>query len=216
MRTHNGLLVSLPGADGMKTGFICDSGYNVVASATRDGRRLVAVVLGEQSMSNAPRARDRSLGERLQALFLEVAVRHQHRWAGDPTSLVDRWAAAFEGRHLRRRQTEAVRYAQGQSQGRLEEAQHCQHRRQLRRACPLWVISGHHSGNRRRSALCHKQTSHHRTVKGLPPFKRPAIRRPDKPNTSPAQPGAGGADHGRHHTGPADRVRRVAHDIGWQ
>ena len=49
MRTHNGLLVSLPGADGMKTGFICDSGYNVVASATRDGRRLVAVVLGEQS-----------------------------------------------------------------------------------------------------------------------------------------------------------------------
>ena len=49
MRTHNGLLVSFPGADGMKTGFICDSGYNVVASATRDGRRLVAVVLGEQS-----------------------------------------------------------------------------------------------------------------------------------------------------------------------
>ena len=49
MRTHNGLLVSLPGADGMKTGFICNSGYNVVASATRDGRKLVAVVLGEQS-----------------------------------------------------------------------------------------------------------------------------------------------------------------------
>src|SRR5262245_63136289 len=49
MRTHNGLLVSLPGADGMKTGFICDSGFNVVASATRDGRKLVAVVLGEQS-----------------------------------------------------------------------------------------------------------------------------------------------------------------------
>ena len=51
MRTHNGLLVSLPGADGMKTGFICNSGYNVVASATRDGRRLVAVVLGEQSLA---------------------------------------------------------------------------------------------------------------------------------------------------------------------
>ena len=51
MRTHNGLLVSLPGADGMKTGFICDSGFNVVASATRDGRKLVAVVLGEQSLA---------------------------------------------------------------------------------------------------------------------------------------------------------------------
>src|SRR6185312_13250119 len=48
IRTHNGLLVSLPGADGMKTGFICESGFNVVASATRDGRKLVAVVLGEQ------------------------------------------------------------------------------------------------------------------------------------------------------------------------
>jgi len=51
IRTHNGLLVSLPGADGMKTGFICNSGFNVVASATRDGRKLVAVVLGEQSLA---------------------------------------------------------------------------------------------------------------------------------------------------------------------
>jgi D-alanyl-D-alanine carboxypeptidase len=49
MRTHNSLLVSLPGADGMKTGFICESGFNVVASATRDGRKIVAVVLGEPS-----------------------------------------------------------------------------------------------------------------------------------------------------------------------
>ncbi|MEX1059966.1 MAG: D-alanyl-D-alanine carboxypeptidase family protein [Methyloceanibacter sp.] len=51
VRTHNGLLVSLPGADGMKTGFICESGFNVVASATRDGRKLVAVVLGERSVA---------------------------------------------------------------------------------------------------------------------------------------------------------------------
>jgi D-alanyl-D-alanine carboxypeptidase len=47
--SHNGLLRSFEGADGMKTGFICDSGYNVVASATRDGRKLMAVVLGETS-----------------------------------------------------------------------------------------------------------------------------------------------------------------------
>jgi D-alanyl-D-alanine carboxypeptidase len=47
--THNGLLKTYEGADGLKTGFTCDSGYNVVASATRDGRRLVAVVLGESS-----------------------------------------------------------------------------------------------------------------------------------------------------------------------
>jgi D-alanyl-D-alanine carboxypeptidase len=47
LRSHNGLLTNYPGADGIKTGFICDSGFNVVASATREGRRLIAVVLGE-------------------------------------------------------------------------------------------------------------------------------------------------------------------------
>lgn len=52
MRTHNSLLVSFPGADGMKTGFICESGFNVVASATRNGRKLVAVVLGEPSVAS--------------------------------------------------------------------------------------------------------------------------------------------------------------------
>ncbi len=36
-------------SDGMKTGFICNSGFNVVASQTRDGRRLVAVVLGAKN-----------------------------------------------------------------------------------------------------------------------------------------------------------------------
>jgi len=45
-------LVSFPGADGMKTGFICDSGFNIVVSATRDGRKLVAVVLGERSLAS--------------------------------------------------------------------------------------------------------------------------------------------------------------------
>jgi D-alanyl-D-alanine carboxypeptidase len=47
LTSHNGLLKTFEGADGLKTGFICDSGFNVVASATRDGKRLIAVVLGE-------------------------------------------------------------------------------------------------------------------------------------------------------------------------
>jgi D-alanyl-D-alanine carboxypeptidase len=54
MRNYNQLVDRYPGADGMKTGFICASGYNVVASATRNGRRLIAVVLG--SYSGAVRA----------------------------------------------------------------------------------------------------------------------------------------------------------------
>jgi D-alanyl-D-alanine carboxypeptidase len=49
MRNYNSLIYRYPGADGMKTGFICASGYNVVASATRNGRRLIAIVLGAWS-----------------------------------------------------------------------------------------------------------------------------------------------------------------------
>jgi D-alanyl-D-alanine carboxypeptidase len=47
LRTINGILRSFPGADGMKTGFTCSSGFNIVASATRNGHRLIAVVLGQ-------------------------------------------------------------------------------------------------------------------------------------------------------------------------
>ena len=44
--THNGLLGRYPGADGMKTGFTCSSGFNIVASATQNGRKLLVVILG--------------------------------------------------------------------------------------------------------------------------------------------------------------------------
>ncbi|MBT3071459.1 D-alanyl-D-alanine carboxypeptidase [Rhodomicrobium sp. Az07] len=49
LTSHNSILKRYDGADGMKTGFVCAAGYNVVASATRNGRQLVAVVLGERS-----------------------------------------------------------------------------------------------------------------------------------------------------------------------
>jgi D-alanyl-D-alanine carboxypeptidase len=55
MRNTNGLIGRYPGADGMKTGFICSSGFNVVASATRNGRHLITVVLG------APSANERTI-----------------------------------------------------------------------------------------------------------------------------------------------------------
>lgn len=53
-RNYNTLIDRYPGADGMKTGFICASGFNLVASASRNGRRLIAVVFG--SYSSAVRA----------------------------------------------------------------------------------------------------------------------------------------------------------------
>lgn len=48
-QNFNKLIGRYPGADGFKTGFICASGYNLVASATRNGKRLIAVVLGSSS-----------------------------------------------------------------------------------------------------------------------------------------------------------------------
>lgn len=44
--TVNGILVSYSGADGIKTGFTCGAGYNLVASAKHGSRRLVGVLLG--------------------------------------------------------------------------------------------------------------------------------------------------------------------------
>ena len=51
VRNYNPLLGRYPGADGMKTGFICASGFNLVATATRDNKQLIAVVLGAPSAS---------------------------------------------------------------------------------------------------------------------------------------------------------------------
>jgi D-alanyl-D-alanine carboxypeptidase len=49
VRNYNTLLGRYPGTDGMKTGFICASGFNLVATATRDNKRLIAIVLGAPS-----------------------------------------------------------------------------------------------------------------------------------------------------------------------
>ncbi|MEO0498216.1 MAG: D-alanyl-D-alanine carboxypeptidase family protein [Pseudomonadota bacterium] len=51
LRSQNVLLGRFNGADGMKTGFVCASGFNLVGSATQRGRRLIAVVLGARSQN---------------------------------------------------------------------------------------------------------------------------------------------------------------------
>jgi len=49
MRNHNHLLGRVAGVDGIKTGYIHESGFNIVTSAHRNGRRIVAVVFGGRS-----------------------------------------------------------------------------------------------------------------------------------------------------------------------
>lgn len=47
---YNLLIGRFDGADGMKTGYICASGFNQISSATRNGRTVVSVVLGADSL----------------------------------------------------------------------------------------------------------------------------------------------------------------------
>lgn len=48
-RNHNALLGRMPGLDGLKTGFTSAAGFNLAASAVRNGNRLIAVVMGGSS-----------------------------------------------------------------------------------------------------------------------------------------------------------------------
>ncbi len=61
IRNHNRLLGSVRGVDGIKTGYIRASGFNLVASIKRDDRHLVAVVFGGKSSSRRNRRMRRLL-----------------------------------------------------------------------------------------------------------------------------------------------------------
>ena len=70
IRNHNRMLGDYDGADGIKTGFIRDSGFNIVTSAQRDGVRLVGVTMGGSSWVE----RDRHMGALLDQGFARVGV----------------------------------------------------------------------------------------------------------------------------------------------
>ncbi|MBR0554217.1 D-alanyl-D-alanine carboxypeptidase [Ciceribacter sp. L1K23] len=56
---YNLLIGRFDGADGMKTGYICASGFNQISSATRNGRTVVSIVLGADSLgARADRSAD--------------------------------------------------------------------------------------------------------------------------------------------------------------
>jgi D-alanyl-D-alanine carboxypeptidase len=65
IKGHNRVLDTVPGADGIKTGFIRASGFNLAASAVRDNRRLIGVVMGGQSAHS----RDRKMASLLNSAF---------------------------------------------------------------------------------------------------------------------------------------------------
>ena len=72
MRNHNHLLGEVGGVDGIKTGYTRASGFNLVTSVHRDGRYIVAVVLGGHSAGE----RDARMRELISAHIREASLRH--------------------------------------------------------------------------------------------------------------------------------------------
>jgi len=70
-RSHNRLLFNYKGVQGLKTGFIRASGFNVMLAAERSGKRLIAVVMGGRSA----RARDARARRLLDAAWKNASVR---------------------------------------------------------------------------------------------------------------------------------------------
>jgi D-alanyl-D-alanine carboxypeptidase len=70
IKTHNRLMVAYDGADGLKTGYIRASGFNLVTSAIRNNQRVIGVVLGGKS----PSSRDQQMAKLLDGGFAEIAM----------------------------------------------------------------------------------------------------------------------------------------------
>jgi len=90
LQTTNKLLFKYDGCDGLKTGYIDESGYNLVATAERDGSRFIIVTLGG---TGGPDSRARSGAYLLDWAFANwKTVRPE---APDPGS-VRAWGGATE------------------------------------------------------------------------------------------------------------------------
>ncbi|MCB2101654.1 MAG: D-alanyl-D-alanine carboxypeptidase, partial [Rhodobacterales bacterium] len=91
---HNKLLETYAGADGIKTGYIRASGFNLVASAKRGGHRLIGVVFGGRS----PKSRNRQMARLLDrgfaridpylAAIVKMTPKRKPRWAGGAATSV--------------------------------------------------------------------------------------------------------------------------------
>lgn len=73
-RNRNGLLRNYKGADGMKTGFVCSSGYNLVATATRSGQKIAAIMMGGKNV----KTRDKQVATLLDFGFSQLKTNNNN------------------------------------------------------------------------------------------------------------------------------------------
>ena len=83
---HNNLLKNYPGVDGIKTGYIRASGFNLVASSKRRGRRLIGVVFGGKSA----KSRDRHMRRLFERAFALIPKNRKNRPAATMVKRGDR------------------------------------------------------------------------------------------------------------------------------
>lgn len=74
LRNHNRLLTKGKGVDGIKTGYIKDSGYNLALSAIRDGNRVIAIYFGGKTSKE----RNDNLSALVDASFREYRFKKYH------------------------------------------------------------------------------------------------------------------------------------------
>ncbi|MDR5875177.1 serine hydrolase [Vreelandella gomseomensis] len=77
--SHNRLVRNYPGADGLKTGFIRASGFNVITTAKRGDRRLMGIVMG----GFTAQSRDKHMTSLLNRSFVRAALRDQQNFVSD-------------------------------------------------------------------------------------------------------------------------------------
>ncbi|WP_163577285.1 D-alanyl-D-alanine carboxypeptidase [Halomonas faecis] len=85
---HNRLLDDYPGADGLKTGFIRASGFNVATSAVRHDRRILTVVMGGFTAAS----RDAHTADLLDRGYLRLAMQRRGDWVAQADLSGDRMA----------------------------------------------------------------------------------------------------------------------------
>ena len=115
---RNPLLGLVAGVDGLKTGFIKEAGYGMVASAKQDSRRLIVVVNGLATAGRAPGRGAPAAGVGLPQLLRGQAVRC--RRGGGPRARVGRPAHVRAARRRGRRQRlAAAQPGRARSSGRI-------------------------------------------------------------------------------------------------
>lgn len=104
-RNHNNLMKRYKGMDGIKTGYINASGFNLVASVERNGKRLIGVVFGGRKS----KTRDKHMEKILNASFRKVSRRSPR--GALKLRMPKKVAAVFKPRRIKEKKEPVMRHA---------------------------------------------------------------------------------------------------------